>query len=95
MTSPMPSTPERVLDVGCGNGAWILNARSQWKETFFVGLDLVDIQPRQGWWLDRVQWVHHNFLKEELPFKDETFDFIRVKGIARGVPEHAVGASSV
>ncbi|PVG01184.1 hypothetical protein CPB86DRAFT_118716 [Serendipita vermifera] len=192
---PQPSSsvraPKRVLDVGCGNGAWILNAAGIWKETSFVGLDLVAIQP-DLYALDRlkstverqkermhnakqmkrsdgslarsmesggsgggghvsagrrsfsrfesappnlgndmmrsgekrrpstanttsttativapnqtiyqqsrsnpqtsssdlrIRWVHHNFLTRRLPFKDEEFDFIRVKGIAQGVPE--------
>jgi SAM-dependent methyltransferase len=202
-SSPPIRAPKKVLDVGCGNGSWILNAASIWKETTFVGIDLVAIQPdpfalerlqkaverqkermhnakqmkrsdgslarstesggsgggghvsagrrsfsrfesappnlgsdmmrtgerrrpstanttsttatvvassqpmyqqsqhnhRQGFSLPpsspyhRIKWIHHNFLTRRLPFKDEEFDFIRVKGIAQGVPEDKVSAS--
>ncbi|KAG9003285.1 hypothetical protein FRB94_003231 [Tulasnella sp. JGI-2019a] len=37
--------PKRVLDLGCGTGAWVLRAAEHWKETCFVGFDLVRIQP--------------------------------------------------
>ncbi|KAG8769393.1 hypothetical protein FRC15_004612 [Serendipita sp. 397] len=41
-----PAThPRRVLDVGCGTGAWCLKAAQYWPNTRFVGLDLVAIQP--------------------------------------------------
>ncbi|KAG8830053.1 hypothetical protein FRC17_005535 [Serendipita sp. 399] len=41
-----PAThPRRVLDVGCGTGAWCLKAAEYWPNTRFVGLDLVAIQP--------------------------------------------------
>jgi ubiquinone/menaquinone biosynthesis C-methylase UbiE len=32
-----------VLDLGCGQGHWILHAANLWKNTEFVGLDIVDI----------------------------------------------------
>jgi ubiquinone/menaquinone biosynthesis C-methylase UbiE len=32
-----------VLDLGCGQGHWILNAANMWRDTEFVGLDIVDI----------------------------------------------------
>ncbi|KAG8857342.1 hypothetical protein FRB96_005829 [Tulasnella sp. 330] len=37
--------PKKVLDLGCGTGAWVLLAAEHWKDTGFVGLDLVRIQP--------------------------------------------------
>ncbi|KAG1772422.1 hypothetical protein EDD22DRAFT_739737, partial [Suillus occidentalis] len=34
----------------------------------------------------RISWVQGNFL-EGLPFPNDSFDFVHVKRIARGVPE--------
>ncbi|KIM20183.1 hypothetical protein M408DRAFT_287458 [Serendipita vermifera MAFF 305830] len=125
--------PRKVLDIGCGNGAWCIRAASLWPETTFVGLDLVAIQPdpyaleriaatRKGSKAgfkqslepppsrkstssqgtarlpplapnsiyNRIKWVHHNFLTKRLPFKDDEFDLVRVRGIAQGVPEDEV-----
>lgn len=34
--------PAVVLDLGCGQGHWILHAANMWRNTEFVGLDIVD-----------------------------------------------------
>ncbi|CCM01546.1 uncharacterized protein FIBRA_03604 [Fibroporia radiculosa] len=83
--------PLKVLDLGCGTGSWVLEAASQWKDTHFVGLDIVPIQPD----LDllhpelasRVTWVRANFLDAQLPFEDGEFDFVNSRRIGRGIPE--------
>ncbi|CAL1712725.1 unnamed protein product [Somion occarium] len=83
--------PSRVLDLGCGVGTWILDCARLWKDTHFVGLDIVPIQPDlqqvgSSQLASRVTWVQANFL-EGLPFQDEEFDYVHIKRIARGVPE--------
>lgn len=82
--------PDKILDLGCGTGSWILNASMKWKTTHFVGLDIVplhpdleDIDPDLA---ARITWVQANFL-ERLPFPDQEFDFVYARRIARGVPE--------
>ncbi|KAG8890353.1 hypothetical protein FRB98_008927 [Tulasnella sp. 332] len=61
------------------------------KSCHFTGFDIVPVHPNlkdldQD--LDkRVDWVYGNFLSAPLPFTDESFDFVHIKGIARGVPE--------
>ncbi|KAH9841838.1 uncharacterized protein C8Q71DRAFT_350714 [Rhodofomes roseus] len=84
------TAPPKVLDLGCGTGTWILDAAKKWKDTHFVGLDIVplhpnleEIDPILAW---RVTWVQANFL-EQLPFDDGEFEFIHVRRIARGIPE--------
>ncbi|KAG8897522.1 hypothetical protein FRB99_008108, partial [Tulasnella sp. 403] len=84
--------PASVLDLGCGEGRWILEAATHWKHTRFVGLDLMDTQPELSGRhfedvRDRVQWVHSNFLHYRLPFSACQFDFIRMSHIALAVPE--------
>lgn len=89
---PFTTEPKRVLDLGCGTGSWVVQCAQEWKDTTFVGLDLVSIQPNLKHLGDpslalRVEWVTANFLKP-LPFKDGEFDFVHVRRIARGVPEN-------
>ncbi|KZT25388.1 hypothetical protein NEOLEDRAFT_359341 [Neolentinus lepideus HHB14362 ss-1] len=83
--------PTKVLDIGCGTGTWVLECAKLWKKCHFIGLDLVPLHPdlQQVGSSDlaaRITWVQANFL-EGLPFPNEEFDFVRVKRIARGVPE--------
>ncbi|EJD03821.1 S-adenosyl-L-methionine-dependent methyltransferase [Fomitiporia mediterranea MF3/22] len=83
--------PKRCLDLGCGTGAWILDALKEWRDCHFVGFDLVNIQPPLhllGPSSSRVQWVHGNFLTTKLPFEDDEFDHVHIRGIARAVPEN-------
>ncbi|KAI0084810.1 hypothetical protein BDY19DRAFT_969281 [Irpex rosettiformis] len=88
---PLEAVPQKVLDLGCGSGNWILECARQWKDTHFVGLDIVPIQPDlyqlgTSQMASRITWVQANFL-ERLPFQDEEFDYICARRIARGVPE--------
>ncbi|KAI5121295.1 hypothetical protein M0805_003764 [Coniferiporia weirii] len=87
--------PKRCLDLGCGTGMWILDALKEWPDCHFVGFDLVNIQPPLSM-LDlahslRVKWVHGNFLTTKLPFEDDEFDHVHIRGIARAVPENKWG----
>ncbi|KAF9535677.1 S-adenosyl-L-methionine-dependent methyltransferase [Crepidotus variabilis] len=87
--------PTRVLDLGCGTGAWVIDAAKEWTDCQFVGFDLVDVQiPLR--FLDplianRIIWRHGNFLTTKLPFEDDEFDFVHLQSIARGVPENKWG----
>lgn len=50
LTSPLPTfsktmdrPPSTVLDLGCGQGHWLLDAANFWPNTDFTGFDLVDV----------------------------------------------------
>ena len=111
--------PTRVLDIGCGTGAWVFSASNEWPNARFVGLDVAQAFPDLGAvsellsdekstrgkrlsfstsrrmskeWKgrvnakpsgkhDRIQFVEADFL-QGLPFRDEEFDYVHVKGIA-------------
>ncbi|KAF9654185.1 hypothetical protein BDM02DRAFT_3125103 [Thelephora ganbajun] len=84
--------PTKVLELGCGPGHWVIDAAKEWPGCDFVGFDLVNIQPPASY-LDpsiskRVTWIHGNFLTKRLPFDEDEFDYVRVKFIAKGVPEN-------
>ncbi|TFK77381.1 S-adenosyl-L-methionine-dependent methyltransferase [Pluteus cervinus] len=87
--------PQRVLDLGCGTGTWVIDAAEEWPECEFVGFDLVNIQiPLKL--LDssisrRIEWRHGNFLTTKLPFDDDEFDHVHIQSIAKGVPENKWG----
>jgi SAM-dependent methyltransferase len=83
--------PRRVLDIGTGTGSWVVEYARQWKQTEFIGLDLVPVQtPLQNLQDEdlqsRVSWVVANAL-QGLPFPDNSFDFIHIRMLNSGVPE--------
>ncbi|KAJ7786481.1 hypothetical protein B0H16DRAFT_1490620 [Mycena metata] len=92
------ATPEHSLDLGCGTGAWVIDAAKQWPDCDFVGFDLVDIQiplktlpAEYASIAERIRWVHGNFLTNKLPFEDDEFDHVHIHAIAQGVPENKWG----
>ncbi|KAF8502554.1 hypothetical protein BU17DRAFT_101935 [Hysterangium stoloniferum] len=68
------SPPTRCLDLGCGTGAWILEAANEWPECHFIGFDLVDIQLPSHLFPPalsrRIKWMHGSFLST-LPFGND------------------------
>lgn len=83
--------PSRVLDLGTGTGKWVVEMARQWKETEFIGLDLVPVQTPLTHMPDedlqgRVSWVVANAL-QGLPFPDHSFDYIHIRLINSGIPE--------
>ena len=66
MLSDRETHPKKVLDVGCGSGAWCINAASLWPDTYFVGLDLVAIQP-DPCALERFSRLKHPKSRTKLP----------------------------
>ncbi|KAF5390625.1 hypothetical protein D9757_002612 [Collybiopsis confluens] len=81
--------PSSVLDLGCSEGHWLLDAAIYWKGygTQFTGLDIADtmkvIRPmalKHGV-ADNIRFARSNFLKGPLPFEDETFDLVRMSNL--------------
>ncbi|CAG8684399.1 12653_t:CDS:2, partial [Ambispora gerdemannii] len=67
----------RVIDLGCGAGAWILDMAKQYPNSMFVGIDLSPIFPTEGLPLN-VEFVECNVL-DGLSYKDASFDFVHQK----------------
>ncbi|RGB41058.1 S-adenosyl-L-methionine-dependent methyltransferase [Rhizophagus diaphanus] len=68
----------KVLDSGCGPGAWILDMANSYKESIFVGVDLSptmfpSVQNKNT--PDNVAFLERNII-EGFPFPNDTFDFV-------------------
>lgn len=77
--------PATVLDLGTGTGAWCLDAARDWKDSEFIGLDVVPVQTSIDAQIEpdlskRVSWVVANFL-EGLPFPNQSFDFVHMRQV--------------
>ncbi|CAE6468116.1 unnamed protein product [Rhizoctonia solani] len=86
----------KVLDLGCGEGLWVLAAAKEWRHTCFVGFDLIPIQMDLNEKLDgvknaqdiidRIEWAQGDFLSEKLPFADNSFDLVRLANTTLALP---------
>ncbi|KAI0707807.1 hypothetical protein C8Q76DRAFT_628262 [Earliella scabrosa] len=84
--------PARCLDIGTGLGLWVTKSAKYWRNSTFVGFDLVNVQIPLSI-LDpddarRIEWVYGNILTGPLPFEDEEFDHVRMVQVALGIPEN-------
>lgn len=64
----------KVLDVGCGPGQWTLDMASDYPQSTFVGVDMVDVFPTNDL-PQNCSFVKGNTL-ERLPFDDNSFDYV-------------------
>ncbi|RIA82766.1 S-adenosyl-L-methionine-dependent methyltransferase [Glomus cerebriforme] len=63
-----------VLDIGCGNGTWLLEMAKDFPESKFVGVDIAPLFPTNHG-LENLEFRLNNLL-EGLPFEDNTFDLV-------------------
>ncbi|KIY73333.1 hypothetical protein CYLTODRAFT_417020 [Cylindrobasidium torrendii FP15055 ss-10] len=85
--------PMQVLDLGCGQGHWMLEAATAWKGygTRVTGLDMVDITKSLRPTIakagvgDNIAFVKGNFVKDALPFGDATFDLVRMANLTYAI----------
>ncbi|MCJ1383846.1 hypothetical protein MMC17_006960 [Xylographa soralifera] len=74
--SPIPETPDKVLDLGTGTGIWAIQMAEKYPNTEVIGIDLSPVQP---------EWVPPNLVFEiddlEAPwlYTPETFDLIHCR----------------
>ncbi|KAF8807933.1 hypothetical protein BYT27DRAFT_7256473 [Phlegmacium glaucopus] len=78
--------PSTVLDLGCGPGYWVLHAASVWKTSQVTGLDLVDVTLPGFETTENAHFVLGNFLAFELPFPDNSFDYVRMANLVLCIP---------
>ncbi|KAF9529650.1 hypothetical protein CPB83DRAFT_261596 [Crepidotus variabilis] len=78
--------PSTVLDLGCGQGHWMVDAAMAWKGygTKITGFDMVDLTKGLLPWAvkqgvtENINFVKGNFLAERLPFEDNSFELVRL-----------------
>ncbi|CAI2192363.1 4171_t:CDS:2, partial [Funneliformis geosporum] len=65
---------DKVLDVACGAGTWLLDLSTKYENSHFYGLDYQAIYPQE------IKPPNLNFIKADildgLPFPDNEFDFV-------------------
>ncbi|KAF8899220.1 hypothetical protein BD779DRAFT_68171 [Infundibulicybe gibba] len=78
--------PSKILDLGCGQGHWILEAATAWPQSHVTGLDLVNVSLPSCENVENLQFVRGNFLKFQLPFQDNSFDLVRMANLTLCIP---------
>ncbi|KAG9302569.1 hypothetical protein G9A89_007273 [Geosiphon pyriformis] len=69
----------RVLDVGCSPGAWILDMAVEYPDSVFVGIDIDPTFPNEGK-PSNAAFIECNVL-DGIPFPENTFDCVHQSGM--------------
>ncbi|KIW49607.1 hypothetical protein PV05_11274 [Exophiala xenobiotica] len=84
-TAPLPTEPQRVLDVGTGTGIWAIEMADRFPTATVVGTDLSPIQP--GFVPPNVQFYIDD-AESDWIFRDfEKFDFIHGRALCGGIAD--------
>ncbi|KAI8139798.1 S-adenosyl-L-methionine-dependent methyltransferase, partial [Fennellomyces sp. T-0311] len=75
----------KVLDPGCGPGAWVLGMSKQYPQSIFCGVDISPVFEAASW-PSNCQFTRHNLLAP-MPFSDNSFDFIHQQFLTAAIPQ--------
>ncbi|RHZ87026.1 hypothetical protein Glove_41g82 [Diversispora epigaea] len=67
----------KILDIGCGSGAWVLEMATEYQNPQFTGIDVAPLYPTEIK-PENVTFQQANVLLG-LPFEDNTFDFVYIR----------------
>ncbi|CAG8680083.1 6858_t:CDS:2 [Dentiscutata erythropus] len=75
----------KVLDVGCGPGAWLLGTSLKYPLTQFYGIDIAPVFPKE------IKPENLEFIQSDIAngirFDDNTFDFVRMNLLSTSLQE--------
>ncbi len=88
------TTMQRVLDVGCGPGGWVLDVAFASPKVDVVGIDVSHIMVTYGRaqaWAQGLENAHFQVMdvREPLAFPEQHFDLINIRLLASVLPTHA------
>ena len=78
-------SPKRILDLGCGTGAWCMEVADELSEALVEGIDLSPIQP--NWVPPNCQFYVDDFEAQWTYKPDEKFDYIHGRALAACVAD--------
>jgi SAM-dependent methyltransferase len=90
------ASPAAIVDVGCGNGRWVMEVAAQFPSARVTGIDIMQPEPfvSLGRGLDRIP-ANASFVQSDilqgLPFPDGQFDFVHIRQMYEVIPAAAWG----
>ena len=71
--APIPAKPTRIIDVGTGGGAWVVEVANAYPETLVLGLDISPITSAEA---PRNCKFYQGDLNEGLRFDNDCMDLV-------------------
>ncbi|RHZ69739.1 hypothetical protein Glove_279g19 [Diversispora epigaea] len=67
-----------ILDIGCGNGTWLLQLAQDYPLNNYTGIDMSPIFPKNIPPQSKINFIQTNIL-QGLPFESNEFDFVHMR----------------
>jgi SAM-dependent methyltransferase len=83
--APIPTTPHRVLDIGCGTGLWAIDFADENPSAEVLGTDLSPIQP--SWVPPNAKFYIDDAESEWVYPPSEAFDFIHCRTMSGSITD--------
>lgn len=85
--APLAYRPQRILDVGCHMGQWVLEVATEIPEAFVLGIDLEvpQLDPEHPQFPSNCLFAQQNIL-EPLPYRPQSFDYIHLRFVSNSIP---------
>ena len=83
--APIPTTPHRVLDIGCGTGIWAIDYADENPSAEVLGTDLSPIQP--SWVPPNAKFYIDDAESEWVYPPSEAFDFIHCRTMSGSITD--------
>ncbi|KAJ6615134.1 S-adenosyl-L-methionine-dependent methyltransferase, partial [Mycena sp. CBHHK59/15] len=77
------AAPRRIIDLGCGTGAWAIQAAGEFREAHVVAVDLLPLPPKELPANIEFQVLD---LTAAFPFEEGTFDVVHARGVMMHLP---------
>jgi SAM-dependent methyltransferase len=83
--APIPSTCERILDIGTGTGIWAIDMAIKFPKAEIVGTDLSPIQLE--WAPENCRFEVDDAEREWVDHRSASFDFIHARNLAQSITD--------
>jgi SAM-dependent methyltransferase len=83
--APIPSTCERILDIGTGTGIWAIDMAIKFPQAEVIGTDLSPIQ--LDWAPENCRFEVDNVEWEWVDHRSNSFDFIHARNLAQSITD--------
>ncbi|KAJ7130719.1 S-adenosyl-L-methionine-dependent methyltransferase, partial [Mycena filopes] len=83
--APIAGNPQKIIDLGCGRGAWAIQAALEFPEAQVVATDMSPLPPRLSETPENIHFVLADLTKE-WEFELGTFDIVHARLVLIHVP---------
>ncbi|TPX11523.1 uncharacterized protein E0L32_007734 [Thyridium curvatum] len=84
--APLPENPQKILDLGCGTGIWVIDLADQHPSAEVIGVDISPIQPS---YIPPNCRFEIDDINRDWTYPEDAFDLVHARALVGCVPDWA------